>query len=59
MLRNFNRNELLIDLTKIPENLKTAILDTYDNAKGKTKQEFMNYFIANRLKNLINVMDEF
>ena len=59
MLRNFNRNELLIALTKIPENLKTAILDTYDNAKGKTKQEFMNYFIANRLKNLINVMDEF
>ena len=59
MLRNFRRNEMLIDLTKIPENLKTTILDTYDNARGKTKQEFMNYFIANRLKNLINVMDEF
>ena len=59
MLRNFRRNEMLIDLTKIPENLKTTILDTYDNARGKTKQEFMNYFITNRLKNLINVMDEF
>ena len=59
MLRNFSRNETLIDLTKIPENLKESILHTYENAKGKTKQEFMNYLIANRLKNLFNVIDEF
>jgi hypothetical protein len=59
MLRNFSRNETLIDLTKIPENLKESILHTYEGAKGKTKQEFMNYMIANRLKNLFNVIDEF
>jgi 5'-3' exonuclease len=59
MLRNYSRNETLIDLTKIPENLKESILHTYENAKGKTKQEFMNYMIANRLKNLFNVIDEF
>jgi 5'-3' exonuclease len=59
MLRNFKRNEMLIDLTKIPETLKTSILDTYEAAKGKTRQEFMNYMIANRLKNLIEVIDEF
>ena len=59
MLRNFSRNETLIDLTKIPETLKTSILDTYETAKGKTRQEFMNYMIANRLKNLIEVIDEF
>ena len=59
MLRNFKRNEMLIDLTKIPDNLKTSILDTYEEAKGKNKQEFMNYMIANRLKNLIEVIDEF
>ena len=59
MLRNFRRNEMLIDLTKIPETLKTSILDTYEAAKGRTRQEFMNYMIANRLKNLIEVIDEF
>ena len=59
MLRNFSRNETLIDLTKIPQNLVESILHTYENAKGKTKQEFMNYMIANRLKNLFNVIDEF
>ena len=59
MFRNYTRNEMLIDLTKIPENLKQSIIDTYESAKGHSKQEFMNYMIANRLKNLIEVIDEF
>ena len=59
MLRNYARNEMLIDLTRIPESLKEAILHIYDEAKGRTKQEFMNYMIANRLKNLLEVIDEF
>jgi len=59
MLRNFSRNETLIDLSKIPDSLKTAILDTYESEKGHSKQEFMNYMIANRLKNLIEVLDDF
>jgi 5'-3' exonuclease len=59
MFRNYTRNQTLIDLTKIPENLKQEILHTYENAKGKTKQQFMNYMIANRLKNLLEIIDEF
>jgi hypothetical protein len=59
MFRNFSRNEILIDLTKIPNNLVQQILDTYESAKGKSKNEFMNYMIANRLKNLLEVLDDF
>ena len=59
MMRNFSRNETLIDLTKIPTSLTEAILDTYENSKGNSKQVFMNYMIENRLKNLIEVIDEF
>ena len=59
MLRNYSRNEMLIDLTKIPESLQQTILDTYESTKAKPKQEFMNYLIANRLKNLLEVIDEF
>jgi hypothetical protein len=59
MLRNFYRNETLIDLTKIPESLKVKILDTYENAKVSTKQDLLNYMIANRLKNLIENLDDF
>jgi len=59
MLRNYNRNELLIDLAKIPNGLKQNILDTYGDTKAKTKQQFMNYLMSNRLKNLLEVIDEF
>ena len=59
MLRNYKRNELLIDLTQIPESLQKTIIDTYENTSAKTKQVFMNYMIANRLKNLLEVIDEF
>ena len=59
MLRNFKRNELLIDLTKIPEDLSKKIIDTYESAEPNTKQHFMNYMIKFRLKNLIEVIDEF
>ena len=59
MLRNFKRNEMLIDLNLIPETLKRSILDTYENTKGHSRQVFMNYMITNRLKNLLEVIDEF
>jgi len=59
MLRNYSRNEMLIDLTKIPENLINQILEKYDTVKGKPKNEFMNYMIKNKLKNLLEVIDEF
>jgi 5'-3' exonuclease len=59
MYRNYIRNETLIDLTKIPQNLQDEILYKYEDTKSKTKQDFMNYMIANRLKNLLEVLDDF
>lgn len=59
MFRNFVRNETLIDLSKIPEKIRNEIIHTYENVSGKTKQEFMNYMIRNRLKNLLECIDEF
>ena len=59
MFRNFVRNETLIDLTKIPQNVCNEIFEQYENNKGKSKQEFMNYMMKNRLKNLLECIDEF
>lgn len=59
MYRNYMRNSSLIDLTKIPTEIVNSILHTYDSVQPKSKQHFMNYMIANRLKNLIEVIDEF
>jgi 5'-3' exonuclease len=59
MLRNYARNEMLIDLTKIPDELTKRIVEVYETKPTRTKQQFMNYMIANKLKNLIEVLDEF
>ena len=59
MMRNYSRNELLIDLSKIPETIREKILNSYEESKGKTKQEFLNYMISRKLKNLIEVINEF
>jgi len=59
MLRNYMRNECLIDLTKIPVDLQNQIIAKYEDSAGKSKQVFMNYMIQNRLKNLLEVIDEF
>jgi hypothetical protein len=57
--RNWSRNQTMIDLDFIPSPIVESILDTYENTKPATKQQFMNYMIANRLKNLLEVIDEF
>jgi hypothetical protein len=59
MLRNYKRNESLIDLRLIPAKIQQDICESFENNKPKTKNHFMNYMIANRLKNLIEVLDEF
>lgn len=59
MYRNYIRNEQMIDLTKIPDSITENILNIYENATGKTKNEFMNYMISKRLKMLLEVIHEF
>jgi len=59
LMRNWDRNRQLIDLSFIPENISKNILDTYMDTKPANRQQFMNYMIANRLKNLLEVIDEF
>lgn len=57
--RNWDRNRQLIDLEYIPQHVSQIVLDTYNTIKPSNKQKFMNYMIANRLKNLLEVIDEF
>lgn len=57
--RNWSRNESLIDLSFVPEKIVESIIDTYNKTKPASRQQFMNYMISNRLKNLLEVLDEF
>ena len=54
----FSRNQTLIDLRHIPGDIKDKIINTYEETipvKGK----ILDYFIANKLKNLMEVIEEF
>jgi hypothetical protein len=55
---NFSRNSTLIDLTKIPAEIKEKIINTYEETKP-AKGKLLNYFIEHKLKNLMEVIEEF
>jgi hypothetical protein len=55
----FSRNRTLIDLTQIPVDIKEKIINTYDETKPASRQKLFNYFIENKLMNLMEVIEEF
>jgi 5'-3' exonuclease len=54
----FVRNQVLIDLSLIPGDVKNQILNTYEETKP-AKGKLLNYFIEHKLKNLMEVIEEF
>jgi hypothetical protein len=58
-LRNYRRNEMLIDFTKIPEWLQINIDDEYVNQPEVGRSRLFNYFIKYKLKNLMEHINEF
>jgi len=59
MLRNFKRNESLIDLSKIPQEYQDKILECFENTQENGKDKIFNFFIKNRMKNLMEHIQEF
>lgn len=59
MLRAYNRNELMIDLSKMPDAIRQAIYKEYDAQQGKDKSKIFNYLIENRLRMLQGAINDF
>ena len=57
--RNFERNQMLIDLTKIPEEVKKAIVEEYSKEPEGQRSKLFNYFIKHKLRNLMDTINEF
>jgi 5'-3' exonuclease len=55
----FTRNQVLIDLRNIPEDIRNSIIDTYDNTKPAPRSKLLTYFMEKKLKNLMEVIGEF
>ena len=59
MLRNYKRNEQLVDLDFVPEEIQKEINRQYDEYEIPDRKGLLNYFIKNRLKLLTDCIGEF
>ena len=57
--RNYQRNKTLIDLTQIPENISTSIINKFNNTKKPMQMRVLNYLIKKRCNQLIESVEEF
>ena len=59
LFRNYMRNKQLIDLAHVPAELEKKILESYYEQENKGRDKLFNYFIVNKLKNLMEHVGEF
>ena len=59
MASGYVRNSQLVDLTKTPQDIKDAIINSYSSQTNKDKSHLLDYFIKNKMKHMIDVIDEF
>jgi hypothetical protein len=59
MLRNYRRNEQLVDLDFVPENIKREVNKQFDEYVLPDRKGLLNYFIKKKLKLLTECIGEF
>ena len=57
--RNWFRNKKMIDLTEVPENIKQQALEEFEADNSKDRSQLFNYFVSNKLKFLMEHINEF
>ena len=59
MLRGYKRNQQLVDLDFVPDHIQEEVINIFDNYKLNGRDKMFNYFVRKRLKNLMEVIQEF
>ena len=59
MLRNYRRNQQLVDLDFIPEDIQNEANEIFDNYKLNERGKIFNYFIEKKMKNMMEVIGDF
>jgi len=59
MMRNFKRNQQLIDLDCTPQAIQEEIIKCYQKGPAGDRRNLLNYFVENRLKYLLESISEF
>lgn len=55
----YERNKTLIDLSQIPEHIEKNILNNFSNYKKQGRSKLFNYFVVNKLKSLMENINDF
>ena len=58
-MHNWQRNETLINLDKIPDDIRDKILREFKNAPTGDRSKLFNYFVEKKLNNLIQSIGDF
>ena len=58
-VRNWQRNETLIDLSKIPKDITQEINREFDEVEVGSRANLFNYFVENKLTKLIDNLGDF
>ena len=59
MLRNYHRNKTLVDLDETPKSICINIINQYQSQEVGDRSQLLNYFVDKKLKNLMEVIEEF
>lgn len=59
MLRNWKRNEMLVDLTHTPQTIRIQTINQYEEQSGKDRSKLFNYFVDRKLRNLMESINDF
>ena len=59
MLRNYRRNEQLVDLDCVPQEITKQVIDQYTNYEVPDRRGLLNYFIKKKLKLLTEHVGDF
>ena len=57
--RNFQRNQRLVDFDYIPKEIEESILSEFDSVETAGRHKILNYFVKNKLNDLIGQIQEF
>ena len=57
--RNYFRNRMLIDLSHVPAYIVDKVIAQYEDQSTKDRSKLINYFMDNKLKNLMEHLSEF
>ncbi len=59
MAAGYVRNKQLVELSMTPQEIKDAVIDSYEKQKGKSRAHLLNYFVKYRLRNMMEVAEDF